>query len=58
MILEDAQRFSTFANKNIIDADDAKLAIHFVQDQQLIKPPDREVKLYNENIFNYNFLIL
>ncbi|XP_025417308.1 transcription initiation factor TFIID subunit 9-like [Sipha flava] len=42
MILEDAQRYSKFANKDNIDVDDVKLAIHFSQDKLLIKPPDRE----------------
>lgn len=58
MILEDAQRYSKFANKDNIDVDDVKLAIHFSQDQLLIKPPEREVKLFIEYIFNYKFSIL
>jgi hypothetical protein len=51
MILEDAQRYSKFANKDNIDVDDVKLAIHFSQDKLLIKPPDREVTITNITIY-------
>lgn len=53
MILEDAQNYSSYANKDNIDVDDVKLATQFAQDQLYIKSPLHEVKLFTEYIINY-----
>lgn len=43
-IIEDAKIYATHAKKNIVDADDIRLAIQCRMDQSFTSPPPRDVR--------------
>ena len=44
-VLEDAQLFSSYAKKKVIDTDDVSIAVHMQVEKSFVGPPSRDVLL-------------